>query len=98
MNVTFIQLHRDRSCAYCNHSEYRDNFDGRKFYNLRTTRDINSFIVCICEHCMREIRQQIGMILDPRVHAVDDMLNAFPADIKDEVITEVQTMIQRVDY
>lgn len=57
---------RDKTCGYCYMSEYREDFDNREFYQIRNAnRDINTFVISICEVCARELYQTLGETVKP---------------------------------
>lgn len=62
MNIQIKENTIDRSCNYCRIPEHRENFDGRKFYDL--CGDRTRMIVCICENCARELYVLLSELVD----------------------------------
>lgn len=55
MGIKARQVISDAGCNYCNHSEYRDEYDGRDFYRLSSSKLMGS--TCICVNCARKLQK-----------------------------------------
>lgn len=58
MNI--IEIIKRGHCNYCNCATHVDNYDGRKFFQIRNDKaDINTFIIGICENCARDLKDDL---------------------------------------
>lgn len=61
--MKLIKVTRDKTCNYCNMSEYREHYDGRDFYSIHSDRLSGSMIIQVCEFCLQNLYVKIGVIL-----------------------------------
>ncbi len=65
MNI--IEVKRDKVCNYCACSEYREDFDNRKFFELRPSdRRTNAMIIRMCENCVKDLKDDLITLFDTK--------------------------------